>query len=246
MPASINASSEGYDDGDQTHDTTSAQSSPEVMKKQIPIIQQSPSAKNALTPMYASHYAFIKAQALQLDYTASCPDILSHTYHNIPSTLNNNALKSPLIASSYDSPGQSDLKTSKIQPQAMQLEPTSNDTNTSSHNSGDLVEEETIPKQLAKEVAIPATPDQPVLKMEASGNQTHLVSTIKDQLPHIPTTTIVQFLTRNDGNTQQAIQDIKVNQLTSMNLNGTTEADCRVVLEKCNWDLNRAAEILCN
>ena len=249
MPASINTSSEGYDDSGQTHDATSAQSSPEVTKKQIATSQQSPLAKNALTPTYANADAFIKAQALQLDsdsYTASCPDIPSHTYYNILSTPNNNALKSPLIASSYDSPAQSDLKTSKIQPQAMQLEPTSNDTNTSSHNSDDLVGEETIPKLLAKEVAIPTTPDQPVLKMEASGDQTHLVSAIKDQLPHIPTRTIVQFLTRNDGNTQQAIEDIKVNQLTSMNLNGTTEADCRIILEKCDWDLNRAAEILCS
>ena len=245
MPASINTSSEGYDANGQTYNATSAQSSPEVTKKQIPTTQQSPLAKNTLTPTYANAAALIKAQALQLDsdsYTTSCPDIPSHIYYNVPSTAHNNASKSPLIPSSPDCAAQKNLKMSA---QVVQSELSSSNTNASSHNSRNIVGQKTTPNQ-SPQVAIATTPVQPVFKMEASGDQTHLVKTIEDQLPHIPTRTIVQFLTRSDGNTQQAIQDIKVNQLTSMNLNGITEADCRKILEQCNWDLNRAAEILCS
>ena len=231
------------------------QSTPEVQRQQVPVTPQSPLTKRVLTPIYGNA-DILKAHTLHADsdfFTASCPDIPSHTYYN--ST--NNKSKSPEVpncivhsASNSDSVAKNNLKSSEIPPQVESTSVTSSNTDVSSHtyhNITDWVGQKTTPNQSPKvDIHPTTTPVKTALTKEVSGDHSHLVEVIKKQLPDISRREITQSLIRNDGNTEQAVKDIKLNQLINMKLDGITEADCRTILEQCNWDLSTATEILCS
>ena len=256
LPLSINTLG-GYNASDEILAATSTvgskepRSGPEV-QKQVPVIPQSPLTKKTLTPIYGNADT-LKAQTLPSDLsslTASCPDIPSHVYYNSTNIVNNKRSKLPEVpncvvhsVSSSDSVSNNNLKSSEVAPQMVQSESTS----VTSHiyNITDVVGQKTTPNQSPK-VAIRTTPVKTALTKEASDNDSHLVEVIKNQFPHISRVVIAQFLIRNGGNTDQAVKDIKLSQLTNMKLDGITEADCRTILEQCNWDLSRAAKILCS
>ena len=253
----------GYDASDETLENTTKKSAtgtkkpqltPEARKKQIPVTPQSSLTEK--TAIYGNADT-IKAHKLHLDlnsFTASCPDIPSHIYQN---TTNGKSLEVPIAHPVPNGLGvaENNLKSSEVPPQMVQSEwdsskhVTSSDTDISSpiyYNTTDLGKK-TDPKQLPIAThAKPVTTNISAAINEAPGEYAHLIDVIKKQFPHITTVVITQFLIKNGGNTEQTLKDIKVSQLTDMKLEGFTEADCRAILEQCNWDLSKAAEILCS
>jgi len=233
-------------------EATSLQSSPEVQKKRVPITPQSPLTKKELIYENAD---IIRAHRLHVDsfnpVTASCPDISSHIYHNISdldSSTNSNLLKVSNHMQSTWSSNPVISSSSGVTENNLQIETSipkrvaSNNVDTSSHiyyNFTDTVGKKTASRHL------PIVPIHTVAKGSPS-NHAHLVDVIKNQMPHISTEVITQCLIRNGGNVEQAIKDIKLYQLTNMELEGITEADCRTALEQFNWDLSKTAEMLCS
>lgn len=207
--------------------------SPVVQRKQVPITPQSPLTKTALTPIYGNVGTLNKVHTLHADlsFTASCPDIPSHTYHN-----SNNNKKSKLPEFPASNYAKNSLRSTSV---------TSSNTDGSSHyqNVTDMVGEKATPNV---SISPTTTPVNTALTKEGPSDHGDLVEVIKKQLPDIPRREITQSLMRNDGNTEQAVKDIKLSQLTGMKLNGITENDCRIILERCNWDLSKAAAILCS
>ena len=233
LPLSINTLQD-YDA--ETQKATTAVS-PEVQRKQGPVTPQSPLTKTALTPIYGNIDILNKAHTLHADlsFTASCPDISSHNHYN-----SNDNKKSKLSEVMVHS-------TSVAKNSSKSTSVTSSNTDMSSHtynNITDWVGEKATPNV---SVSPTTTPVKTALTKEGpSDHSDDLVEAIKKQFPDMPSRAIAQSLIRNDGNTEQAVKDIKLTQLTGMKLNGITEDDCRKILEQCNWDLSTAAEILCS
>lgn len=238
------------------------QSSIEVRIMQVPATPQSPLTKTA--SIYGNADA-IKAQRLHLDsssFAASCPDIPSHVYQNTADIISSASHEVPSCVvhppSTPDrvisSSSENNLKSTEVSSQMVELESNSsvpvtpNNADITSHtyyNTSDLVGKESTPKQSPVQPTVVKSNTFPVAK-QAPGDYAHLIDVIKYQFPHIANVVITEFLIRSGGNAEEAMKDIKLCQLTAMKLEGITEADCRTILEQCNWDLSKAAEILCS
>jgi len=86
--------------------------------------------------------------------------------------------------------------------------------------------------------------DTPPSTRRTAGQYDHLVVSIKESLPQASDAICVQYLTKNDGNMDSALRDIKVHILMDMGLENTSTEDCRKALGHCQWKLDRAAEWL--
>ena len=86
--------------------------------------------------------------------------------------------------------------------------------------------------------------DTPPSTRRTAGQYDHLVVSIKELLPQASDAICVQYLTKNDGNMDSALRDIKVHILMDMGLENTSTEDCRKALSHCQWKLDRAAEWL--
>ena len=72
----------------------------------------------------------------------------------------------------------------------------------------------------------------------------HLIDDVKDQLPQASEELCVQYLTKNKGNIELTLQDLKVHILMDMGLENANMESCRKALSHCQWKLDRAAEWL--
>ena len=72
----------------------------------------------------------------------------------------------------------------------------------------------------------------------------HLVDVVKIQLPQASEEHCMEYLTKNQGNVELTLQDLRVQILMDMNLPNTNMDSCRKALSHCQWKLDRAAEWL--
>ena len=79
---------------------------------------------------------------------------------------------------------------------------------------------------------------------EAPGKFAHLIDDVKGQLPQASEELCVQYLTKNKGNIELTLQDLKVHILMDMGLEKADVDSCRKALSHCQWKLDRAAEWL--
>lgn len=212
--------------------------SPGAQSRQLLATPQSPLTKQAFIYENVDN---IRVQNLRLDsspFTASCPDISSQNVVNSKSSTFGSAVPNSLSVTVNNT------RPSEIPSQMVQSEfVTSSKVDPSLHtycNISDLAVKKTPPRQ-SPNVAICST-------STASGHSDYaqLIDIIKNQFPHTPAVTIKQALLRTGGDVEQAIKDIKLSKLNDMKVAGLTEADCRALLEQCDWDLSKAAEMLCS
>ncbi|XP_065891111.1 non-receptor tyrosine-protein kinase TNK1-like isoform X2 [Dysidea avara] len=86
--------------------------------------------------------------------------------------------------------------------------------------------------------------DTPPTTRKTAGPYDHLIISIKESLPQASEAVCLQYLTKNKGNMERSLQDIKVHILMDMGLENTTTEDCCKALGHCQWKLDRAAEWL--
>jgi len=77
-----------------------------------------------------------------------------------------------------------------------------------------------------------------------SGKYAHLIDEVQEKLPQASEELCIQYLTKNKGNVEQVIRDLKVHILMDMGLDNASMDNCRKALGHCQWKLDRAAEWL--
>ena len=82
------------------------------------------------------------------------------------------------------------------------------------------------------------------LPKRAPGKLAHLIDDVREQLPQASEELCVQYLTKNKGNIELTLQDLKVHILMDMGLDKADMDSCRKALGHCQWKLDRAAEWL--
>ena len=100
---------------------------------------------------------------------------------------------------------------------------------------------QTLPTQHAESNNSTSLPSSPLARAPPYA---HLVGDVKDQLPQASEELCVQYLTKNKGNIELTLQDLKVHILMDMGLENANMESCRKALGHCQWKLDRAAEWL--
>lgn len=78
----------------------------------------------------------------------------------------------------------------------------------------------------------------------SSGQYAHLIDEVQEKLPQASEELCIQYITKNKGNIELTVQDLKVHILLDMGLENASMENCRKALGHCQWKLDRAAEWL--
>ena len=100
---------------------------------------------------------------------------------------------------------------------------------------------QTLPTQYAESNNSLPLPSSPLARAPPYA---HLIGDLKDQLPQASEELCVQYLTKNKGDIELTLQDLKVHVLMDMGLENANMESCRKALGHCQWKLDRAAEWL--
>lgn len=100
---------------------------------------------------------------------------------------------------------------------------------------------QTLPTQHAEGNNSTSLPSSPLVRAPPYA---HLIDDVKGQLPQASEELCAEYLTKNKGNIDLTLQDLKVHILMDMGLENANMESCRKALGHCQWKLDRAAEWL--
>lgn len=110
--------------------------------------------------------------------------------------------------------------------------------------SHDKVRSYTMPSNSRQDGHSDSTPPSSPHVKRPTGQYAHLVDDVKGRLPQATDELCMQYLTKNKGDIDLTLQDMKVHILMDMGLENATIDSCRKALGHCQWKLDRAAEWL--